>query len=582
MKKVALFDVCHTLVNTSTIREFTEDYLQSPKHIVWKILRKLRLVDSEMYRAHYAKIFKGYEQARVERLGREYARYLMTVLKDATMERFQNLKNQGYEIYLVSAGFDVYLKYFAELLGVNLVCTVLEVDDQKRYTGAIAGGDCYDQGKVEKLQAALRGQSIDWAQSISFGDSKTDIAILSTTGTACVVDPESALVPIAKEKGWETILSPRKIKILFSTTSDLVAGAEKTLVDVLKSINRKVFIPQVVILRHDMNGDLAEIARELGVPVYILGIQHKWQFYKIWKMVSVIKRFKPDIIESFLFFDNQITRILGKIFQVPVIISGQQNAYLKRSTLRNIVDRATLFFADHVISNSQAGKDWYTDRKYCEPNKISVIRSGIDFEQIAYLQEKNSKSDPRNIFGVALDRADVASVSIGFLTEQKGIEYLIRAIALEKSGRLHHFIIGEGPLRETLESESRRLGVSDRIHFVGFRSLAAQYLHLFDVFILSSLWEGLPNVVIEAMASHIPIIATNVGGVAEIIVHTETGFLIPAGNENALDQVLGRYMELGEDQCSSITKKAYDYARNYLTVQKMVDDRERLYEKLLH
>lgn len=205
MKKIALFDVCHTLVNTSTIREFTEEYLRSPEHIFWKILRKLGFISDESYRLHYVKLFKGKSREKIESLGREYAHHLRTLLKPKTFTLLEQLRVDGYEIYLVSAGFDVYLKYFAERLKVQLVCTVLELDEQGNYTGKFSGIDCYGDGKVTKFKQVIQGQEIDWENSYSFGDSVTDIPILSLVGNTYVVDPEEELSVYARTQGWKRV-----------------------------------------------------------------------------------------------------------------------------------------------------------------------------------------------------------------------------------------------------------------------------------------------------------------------------------------------------------------------------------------
>ena len=374
----------------------------------------------------------------------------------------------------------------------------------------------------------------------------------------------------------------KKINILFVTTTDQIAGAEKTILDTLRLVDREKFNPQLIVFKHAKNGELIERARELGIPVTCLNIQSKWQFFKLVKLFGIIKDFQPDILESFLFFDNVVCRIIGTIMRVPVIISGQQNAYLKRSHIRNIADRMTIGFADGVISNSQAGKDWYVNQHYCSGEKIMVIKSGIDTNHLSTLQKNNPNvTNPRVIFNIEIPDGYMTAVSIGFLEEQKGIVYLIDAVKIlkEKNIPIYFFIIGDGALRNSLERKSQESDVSDRIHFVGFKSAAAQYLHSFDMFILPSLWEGLPNVVIEAMASNVPVIATNVGGVSEMIEHEKQGLIVSPRNSAELADAISRLVKNSELR-TFFSENARSYVNDNLTAEGMVSKRQHYYEQL--
>ncbi len=596
MEKIALFDVCHTLVNTSTIREFTEDYLLSSRHntsfklltllrhYAWKIARRLHLVNHEIYRKHFFKLYKGYSKAELEILGEKYAEYLLTVIKDEILVRLKNLQQEGFTIYLVSAALDIYLNPLAKKLGVSIVCTELQTNKHGYYNGFIDGIEPYRIGKVEKLKQLIGDKNIDWEHSIAFGDAVTDIPVLSLVGKSCVVDPDTQLSRHAQSYNWEVIITAKKTKILLVTTSDKIAGAEKTIFDVLRLIDRKRFLPKLVVFKRDLDGELIERVKELGVTVDCLGIQSKWQFYRLAKFCYIIKKFKPDILESFLFFDNQVARVFGWFARVSFIISGQQNAYAKRSFLRNIIDRITIRFADKIISNSRAGKDWYTSRHYCTQDHVVVIPSGIDIEQLHELQSQHAiVTNPRTIFGITIPNNSLAAVSIGFLTEQKGFDYLIRAARFLKNDMVpvHFFIIGDGPLRESLELLSLEEGVSDIIHFVGFQSGAAQYLDLFDLFVLSSLWEGMPNVVIEAMASRIPIVATNVGGVSELITNKEGGILVEPKNIKLLADGIKTMMYFSQDDRNRIAAHQYERVLNHFSASAMVQAREEIYEQFL-
>jgi hypothetical protein len=132
---------------------------------------------------------------------------------------------------------------------------------------------------------------------------------------------------------------PLKKRLLIVTTSDLIAGAEKSIYDLLRCINRSQYDLRLVVLKHEEGGDLVQKVKDLGIHAELIGIQSKIQFYKLIQLWKIIKEFRPDILESFLYFDNQIVRVFGKLARVPAVISGQQNAYFKGGWLRNFIDR---------------------------------------------------------------------------------------------------------------------------------------------------------------------------------------------------------------------------------------------------
>ena len=126
------------------------------------------------------------------------------------------------------------------------------------------------------------------------------------------------------------------------------------------------------------------------------------------------------------------------------------------------------------------------------------------------------------------------------LSEQKGITYLLKAMpeVIAKYPDITLIIAGKGVLREKLEKEAKKLGVEDNVYFIGPRMDIAELLNIFDLYVLPSIWEGLPMVVIEAMAAKCPILATNVGGNGQAIVNGESGILIEPKNARALTDAI--------------------------------------------
>jgi len=190
---------------------------------------------------------------------------------------------------------------------------------------------------------------------------------------------------------------------------------------------------------------------------------------------------------------------------------------------------------DRGIAVSEAvRRDWIA-RTRMAPNRIVTIHNGIDPE---HFRRTSSCADARRQLGLPIDRQVVAG--LGCLWAVKGFSYLIESLALLR----HEFpkavvaIAGEGSLRSELEAKAVALGVADRVVFLGFRADVNLVYGAADVFVLSSLSEALPYVLLEAMSHELPTVATRVGGVPEIIVPGETGFLVPPGNSGAIAAAL--------------------------------------------
>ncbi|HVX90789.1 MAG TPA: HAD-IB family hydrolase [Candidatus Paceibacterota bacterium] len=217
--KVALFDICNTLVEVTTITDFTERYLLAPGknpyaryrtriyHFVWRFLRgRTHLLDRYSSRDHLVMLFKGYTEEDLRPLVEAYTARLRDCIKRPVRERLEQLRREGYELYLVSAGLDAYLRPFAAELGVTLIATTLERDEHGVYTGRVLGTDCIGEGKVRKMHEVIpHFADIDWKASYAFGDSYSDIPMLELVGHPWAVDPDAALAAEADARRWNVL-----------------------------------------------------------------------------------------------------------------------------------------------------------------------------------------------------------------------------------------------------------------------------------------------------------------------------------------------------------------------------------------
>lgn len=358
----------------------------------------------------------------------------------------------------------------------------------------------------------------------------------------------------------------KKIKIFYLTTTPKIAGAEKQLFELAKRLDKNKYDIFVCTIMGEERGELLKKLRNEDVRCGSLNINSKWHFLKIIKLIFLLRKENPDILQSFLFFDNILARIFGKIIGIPIIISGQRNVETYRSKLRNFIEKKTIFLSDYIVSNTRAGKDILINREKLSENRIKVIYNGIELEPI-----NNHKNDNNNI-------------TIGFigrLEEQKGISFLLEALAILNNNKIRLLIVGDGKEQEKLKLKARELKIDNCVKFLGRKENAWECMKIFDIFILPSLWEGMPNVILEAMSQEKLIISTSVGGVSEMITDGENGFLVDPGKPKQLAEKINYVIGLSEEEKIRIGENARKTVEKNFSIGRMVEEYENLYKDLL-
>lgn len=188
-----------------------------------------------------------------------------------------------------------------------------------------------------------------------------------------------------------------------------------------------------------------------------------------------------------------------------------------------------------AIAVSQTTKADWVRRTHLEPSRVAVIPNSVD---PARFQRRHDHTAARRLLGLESSQGSPAVVmcSVGRLTAQKGYSYLLDAMALLTASHPGLFLLlaGDGPLRPALELQAQRLGLSDRVRFLGHRNDVQAIYEASDIFALPSLWEALPFSLLEAMAAGLPAVGTTVAGVPEVIVPDQTGWLVPPADAAAL------------------------------------------------
>ncbi len=314
------------------------------------------------------------------------------------------------------------------------------------------------------------------------------------------------------------------------------AGAERQLVALCCRLDRNEFEPAVCCLTR--GGPLEEPLRQNDIPVTILNKRGRWDLGVIRRLTAVIKDVQPDILHTWLPTSNTIGRIAGLMTHVPALIASERAADVWKGFFRRWADRILTRRSAAVITNAEAVRRFLFERIGLPESKIVVVRNGLD------LDEYDARAR-QGLSGPAPDRGEGLVVGTAArLEEQKGMTYLIEAFARLPGdlNRAQLWIAGAGPEEARLREQARLLGQGDRIHFLGMRRDVPALMHEFDLFVLPSLWEGLPNVVLEAMAARRGVVATAVHGTPELVAEGKTGLLVPPRDPGALAAAIAKLL----------------------------------------
>jgi glycosyltransferase involved in cell wall biosynthesis len=342
-----------------------------------------------------------------------------------------------------------------------------------------------------------------------------------------------------------------KISVALCITDLDIGGAERCLTEIAVRMDRSRFTPVVYCLGPRPSREEASCLPALdkaGVEVHCLGGRGIWQFPIVARRLKrLLAAQRPQVIQTFLFHANLLGRIAARRAGVKAVVSGIRVAErAARWHLR--LDRLTQGWVDRYVCVSQAVAEFSAKQGGLPPEKLVVIANGIDLDKYPSRQPADLRA-----FGIAAGRR--AAAFVGRLEPQKGVDCLI-ATAPKWLGELPDcdlLLVGDGPLRPSLEAAARTAGVADRVHFAGWRPGVPEILAASSLLVLPSLWEGMPNVVLEAMASRLPVVASDVEGVRELlgpnaarqtVAHGDTHGFAGAIVGLLLDSVLSRAIGL--------------------------------------
>jgi len=371
-------------------------------------------------------------------------------------------------------------------------------------------------------------------------------------------------------------MTARKISVLHLFASLPVGGAEDLLKGILSGLNPEIFAPRVACL--EGRGAVGEELVQAGYPVAALGLHlRRDPFLQIIGAVrGFLRQAPPDILHTHLYHPNLYGRLAALGLGLPGVVAAVHNSYTRVKFHRQVWNFVLAAMTDRLlVGSTQVYRDV---RRYdrVPAVKLALLPYGIRLEELqCSLPPVEAKA--------ALGLTGFVVGTIGRLEEQKGQRYLLEAAArlTEEISDLTVAIVGSGRWEAELHRLARELGLSPVVRFLGTRRDLALIYRALDVFVLPSLWEGLPLALLKAMGAGLPVVATRVSGTVEAIADGVSGLLVPPGEAEPLAAAIGE-LHRAPQRRSALGEQARQTVARQYSLTAMVRELESLYQDLAH
>ena len=371
-----------------------------------------------------------------------------------------------------------------------------------------------------------------------------------------------------------------RIRALQFLVSDVRSGAEEVALELVRGLDPKRFRSYLVCPAPLLEafGKDWQVGDAMALP---LALQTPWQFGAVRRFIGYLRSEKIDVVHAHMIRAAAIAVPLARLAGVPVVLhtchgrEAWRQGWLSR---RYWYDRRITGWSQATIAVSKSTREFLLKEKGLDPEKVMVIRNGRRLDDFVSDPERQQRL--RRELGIGSE--DPVVGVFGRLEEQKGHRYLIEALptVLSRLPGVKVLFVGEGSLRNELESSVRALGLTGCVYFLGYRRDWTHWMDLSDVVALPSLYEGMPLVPIEAAAMGKPVLATAVDGTCEVVVHGQTGLLVPPARPKEFAEALITLVE-NPEQRRALAEGGWQRARALFSLEQQIEATAALYEGLL-
>jgi glycosyltransferase involved in cell wall biosynthesis len=351
-----------------------------------------------------------------------------------------------------------------------------------------------------------------------------------------------------------------------------IGGAQSHLLQLVRGLDRAAWQPEIWTATSSP-GDLAPVFEQEGIPVRSFGIDETLVSPRTLSAAARVARDlrarEVAIVHGYLFEGNLLAALAGKMGRRPVTLVSKRSLDRYDRLDRRLAAALSNRLADRVTVNATAVRDLVADHEWCPASKMVLIPNGVALPQ-------RTGTTPGGAERTA-PRGPVVGM-VGRLGWKKGYPHALHAAAIVRAAvpGVRFDVVGDGDQRSELEGLARSLGLEGTVRFLGKRRDVADLMAGFDCYVLSSVIEGMPNALLEAMALGRPVVTTSAGGSAEVVVDGESGLVVPPADPQALADAVVRILR-DPALAGRLGEAAERRVRSAFDLSAMLGSIERLY-----
>ena len=323
---------------------------------------------------------------------------------------------------------------------------------------------------------------------------------------------------------------PKKI-ILHLITGLGVGGTETSLLQLLPEMQTHYNNHVCCIMGKGLTGKKLE---EKGIPVHYLLLRNPFDIGCIFRFRRIITSIRPDILITYLIHADLFGRMFGKLFGIRKIVCSERGSLLQWEFLR-FFDRLTSSFVDKYTVQTFVAKQELIRKLHISEDSVQIIPNPIDTSEYDFKMNTEIKKG-----SLGIDKNDINIICVSNLRQGKGHEYLLEAFeeVYKKHTGINLLLAGDGEKMDSLKKQASGYVSKKNIRFLGKRDDIKELLKISDIFVLPTLAEGMSNAIMEAMASKVPIVTTNIPANKTLLQDPQCGILVEPGNGKELARAL--------------------------------------------
>ncbi|MDF9388214.1 glycosyltransferase [Vibrio sp. 1151_11] len=361
------------------------------------------------------------------------------------------------------------------------------------------------------------------------------------------------------------------MKILFLVTGLGMGGAETQVCSLIEQLAERGH----TILLLSLTGENVNKPKHSAVKLVELDMRKTpFSFVQAyWQAISILRQFQPDVVHSHMVHANIFSRLLCLTSPIPRLICTAHSNN-EGGKLRMLAYRLTDKLCDLTTNVSQEAVDAFVAKKATKPERIVALHNGIDLVKFSF----NPVARKRCREELGLNANQTLLLAVGRFTEAKDYPNLLRAFALlvKRQPNVKLAIIGKGELSTSIEALIEQLELKSYVVLLGLRFDVVDWMSAVDLYVMSSAWEGMPMVLLEAMATERVVIATDCGGVREVV--DDYGYLVPSSDSEKLANSIEQALALSPQERKTLGENARKYVESRYSLSVVADKWLEIYQ----